>query len=149
MSYGVKLFLLDQNGLIPESSVILMARTPTSGPDTDTHFLATWVVGWNVGARWKFDAAIRYVTANEEEDRFGIWSPSAVVKYQFAERWNAHIEYFGFCSTQRATNYERHYISPGVHYLVTNNLEIGLRVGWGLNDQSSRFFANAGLGCRY
>ncbi len=38
---------------------------------------------------------------------------------------------------------------PGVHYLITPNLEVGVRVGWGLNDQSARFFANAGVGVRF
>ena len=39
--------------------------------------------------------------------------------------------------------------SPGDHYLITENLEIGVRVGWGLNEQSARFFSNAGLGWRF
>ncbi|MCE9530135.1 MAG: transporter [Planctomycetes bacterium] len=147
--YGLKVFLVDQDGLIPESSVVLMARTPTSGPDTDTHFSGTWVFGWNIRSRWKFDAAIRYGTENEENDRFGVWSPSAVLKYEVTERWNAHVEYFGFRSTGKAEAFDRHYVSPGLHYLVTDDLEVGVRLGWGLNDQSSRFFVNAGLGWRY
>jgi hypothetical protein len=36
-----------------------------------------------------------------------------------------------------------------VHYLVTPDLEVGVRVGWGLNDQSARFFSNAGFGWRF
>jgi hypothetical protein len=40
-------------------------------------------------------------------------------------------------------------LSPGAHYLVTPDLGVGVRVGWGLNDQSVRFFANAGFGWRY
>jgi hypothetical protein len=29
---------------------------------------------------------------------------------------------------------------------VTENLELGVRVGWGLNENSPRFFSNAGVG---
>jgi hypothetical protein len=50
--------------IVPESSVILTARTPTSGLETDTHFAATWVIGWNIASVWKVDAAIRYGTAS-------------------------------------------------------------------------------------
>jgi hypothetical protein len=32
---------------------------------------------------------------------------------------------------------------------VTENLEVGVRVGWGLNDQTPRFFSNVGFGWRY
>ena len=42
-----------------------------------------------------------------------------------------------------------HYISPGLHYLVNHDLEVGFRVGWGLNDPSARFFVNAGVGWRF
>ena len=37
----------------------------------------------------------------------------------------------------------------GGHVLVTDNLELGLRVGWGLNDTSPDFFSNVGVGWRY
>jgi hypothetical protein len=41
------------------------------------------------------------------------------------------------------------FFSPGIHYLVTSNLEIGIRIGWGLNEEAPNFFSNAGLGWRY
>lgn len=149
LQYGIKVLLADQDGWLPESSVILMGRTPTSGLETATHFVGTWVAGWNIGSRLKLDAAIRYATASENHDRYGIWAPSAVLKYEFVDRWSVHLEYFALASTGRGEEYDRHYLSPGVHYLVTDNLEVGVRVGWGLNDQSSRFFANAGFGWRF
>jgi hypothetical protein len=49
-------------------------------------------------------------------------------------------------SEDRQTNFNRHFFSPGMHYLITPNLELGLRVGWGLNEQSARFFSNVGFG---
>jgi hypothetical protein len=32
---------------------------------------------------------------------------------------------------------------------VTPDLELGVRVGWGFNDEALRVVANAGLGWRY
>ena len=37
----------------------------------------------------------------------------------------------------------------GTHYLLTPNLEIGVRVGWGLNQDAANFFANTGVGWRW
>ena len=34
-------------------------------------------------------------------------------------------------------------------YLLTSNLEIGARVGWGLNRDAPNFFSNVGVGRRY
>ncbi len=56
---------------------------------------------------------------------------------------------FGLFSQDRAEDFVRHYFSPGFHFLVTPNLEVSARVGWGLNDQSARFFSNVGFGWRF
>jgi hypothetical protein len=75
--------------------------------------------------------------------------PSVVLRVPLGEQFNVHAEYFGNFSTGKAEAFTRHYFSPGIHYLITPNLEVGVRVGWGLNDQSPRFFANAGFGWRF
>ena len=65
------------------------------------------------------------------------------------ERVNVHAEYCGIFSTDKAEAVTRHFVSPGVHYLITPDLVVCVRVGWGLNDESARFFANAGFGWRF
>ena len=91
----------------------------------------------------------RYATASEGQDRFDTWAPSAILKYHITERANVHGEYFGLFSANKSEDFAKHYVSPGVHYLITPNIEVGVRVGWGLNDQSSRFFSNVGFGVRF
>lgn len=147
--YGIKARVSKQDGWIPQSAIILQGRTPTSGESTDTHLVAAYVFGWTLPNRWKLDAALRYGTASEVEDRFDVWAPSVVLKVPLGEKVNVHAEYFGLFSRNKAEEFTRHYISPGVHYLITDNLEVGVRGGWGLNDQSVRFFINAGVGVRF
>jgi hypothetical protein len=72
-----------------------------------------------------------------------------VLKIPIGERWKAHVEYFGIFTDGRADESQQHYVSPGAHYLINPNLEIGTRFGWGLNDQAANFFANTGFGWRY
>jgi hypothetical protein len=60
-----------------------------------------------------------------------------------------HAEYFSIFSTDKAEEFTRHFFSPGAHYLITPDVEVGVRVGWGLNDQSTRFFTNVGFGWRF
>jgi hypothetical protein len=147
--YGAKVRVSRQDGWLPQSAVLLQARTPTSGEPTDTHFFSTYVFGWRLPNRWKLDSAIRYATASEKEDRFSLWAPSVVVKVPVGEKVNVHAEYFSLFSADKADEFTRHYFSPGAHYLLTDNAEVGVRVGWGLNDQSVRFFVNAGVGLRF
>jgi hypothetical protein len=152
ISYGMKVRVTDQRGWVPGSAVIVQGFTPTggsAGTSTATQLIATYVAGWELPNRWKLDGAFRYGTASEEHDRFNTWAPSVVLKVPVGERWAAHAEYFGIFTTGKAENATRHFFSPGVHYLITPDLEVGVRVGWGLNDQSARFFSNAGFGYRF
>lgn len=146
--YGLKARISDQDGWRPESSLILQGHTPTSGPNPATAFLAGYVFGWELPDEWKVDSAIRFVVDSEQGDRFEVWAPSIVLRKALAERWAAHAEYFGNFSQNNEHDFERHYFSPGIHYLLTPNLEIGARVGWGLNDEAANFFSNVGLGWR-
>jgi hypothetical protein len=150
--YGAKIRVTDQNRWLPQSALILQGFTPTggsTGANTATQLVATYVAGWQFPNRWKFDAAIRYGTARESGDHFNIWAPSAVLKVPFGEKWAGHVEYFGFYSSGKAADFSQHFISHGLHYLVTPNLEVGFRLGWGLNDQTPRFFSNVGFGWRF
>ena len=152
ISYGVKVGVTEQDRWIPRSAFIVQGKTPTGGNATTTpatELVATLVAGWEFQNRWRFDAAIRYGLASEEGDRFHQWAPSAVLRVPIGERWAAHAEYFGIFTTGKAQNATLHFFSPGVHWLATPDLEIGFRLGWGLNDQSARFFVNAGVGLRF
>jgi hypothetical protein len=149
VSYGLKAALTNQNGWVPQSVVILQAFTPTSGKSTDTHLALTYAGGWTLPNGWVWDTAFRYATGSAEEDRFNVWCPSTVIKIPLGERWKVHLEYFGIFSQGRAKETTQHFISPGAHYLITSDWEVGARFGWGLNDQSPNFFVNVGGGYRF
>jgi hypothetical protein len=147
--YGTKVWLSKQANWIPESSIILQGDTPTGGKETATDFSFTYVFGWKLRNANVWDSAIRYSQSSSEGDHFNLWSPSTVLKVPIGERWKAHAEYFGIFSEGREKESTRHFFSPGVHYLFTSNFEVGVRVGWGLNDQSPNFFSNVGAGIRF
>ncbi len=146
--YGFKAALTDQIGWVPRSALIVQANTPTSGPDTATQLVTGYVAGWTLPNGWIWDYSVRYVAANEEHDHFNQWAPSTVLKIPFYEKWNTHIEYFGIFSDNKADNVNPQYFSPGVHYLISPNCEVGVRTGWGINRDAANFFANVGIGWR-
>jgi hypothetical protein len=149
INYGLKFRVTDQDTWVPASAVILTGATPTSGMTTGTQFFATYVFGWELPYRCKLDAAMRYGSTSESGERFSEWAPSVVLKVPIGERVNVHAEYFGIFSTGKAEEFSHQYLSPGIHYLITPNLEIGVRVGWGLTEQTPRFFSNVGAGWRF
>jgi hypothetical protein len=147
--YGFKAALTSQSDWRPQSAVIVQGGTPTYGRDTATQLVTAYVFGWELANRWKWDSAMRYSYDSATGDHFNVWAPSTVLKIPLGEQWMIHGEYFGVISDGRANDRSQHYFSPGVHYLVTRDLEVGIRVGWGLNDQAANFFSNVGAGWRY
>jgi hypothetical protein len=147
--YGLKGWLSEQDGWRPQSVVIVQGFTPTGGENLKSQFSAGYAFGWTLDNRWVWDTSIRYSTSQEGDDDFSVWAPSTVLKIPLGERWKGHVEYFGIFTAGREDESQQHYVSPGVHYLITPDLEIGTRVGWGINEQAANFFANAGFGWRY
>ncbi len=64
------------------------------------------------------------------------------------DRWNVHAEYFGIFSSGKEVPLDIQYASCGGHVLATEDLEIGIRAGWGLSASSPAFFTNVGVGWR-
>ncbi len=149
LTYGMKLSLSEGSGLMPKSAFMLQGFTPTAGESNLTQLSATHVFGWELANGWVWDVATRYGTSGDSDDRFNTWSPSTVIKVPIGERWKAHAEYFGVFSDGQETESSQNFFSPGAHYLINENLEVGFRVGWGLNDQSPNSFSNFGFGWQY
>ena len=149
LNLGMKVRVNRQDEWLPESAFIVTALPPTSGPDTVTALVATYVFGWTLDRGAKLDAALRYSADNVEHDSHNLWAPSVVLKVPVHERVNTHIEYFGIFTTHKERNTQAQYISPGLHYLITPDFEVGYRLGWGLTDDAARFFVNAGVGYRF
>ena len=92
---------------------------------------------------------MRYGTEHGPSDAFNQWAPSIVLRVPVNDRWNVHAEYFGIYSQGAEHDFSRAYFSPGTHYLLTPNLELGLRLGWGITEDAPRFFSNVGIGWRF
>lgn len=147
--YGAKMICTDQSNFLPASAIILQGFTPTRGESNKTDLSATYVFGWQLPNEWTLDSAVHYGTGRMEEDNFNVWSPSTVLKIPVGERWKLHTEYFGVFSDKRESETTQHFFSPGAHFLINPNLEMGVRLGCGLNNQSPGFFTNTGLGYRF
>ena len=147
--YGTKVETTDQDGWLPRSAAVLQGYPPVYGPSNKTTFVVGESFGWRFASGWEWTSAMRYGTGFEEKDSFNQWAPSSVVKIPVGERWSLHAEYFGIFTSEKEIPLNIQYASFGGHVLATEDLEIGLRVGWGLNETTPAFFANLGVGLRY
>ena len=147
--YGFKVDTSDQQGWLPESCFIMEGSTPTYGDAFGTVPVATGVWGWELAGGYRLDTSLRYAYSEGLFTWFSRWSPSVVLRIPVTERWETHVEYFGNFTDGNIVDTSQEYFSPGTHYLLTKNFEIGLRVGWGMNASSAAFFSDAGFGWRW
>ena len=147
--YGFKLNTSSQEGWVPESCFIMEASTPTYGDVFGTVPVATIAAGWELPLDWRLDGAIRYSYAEGEDSWFSRWGPSAVLRMPLTDCWEVHAEWFGTFTQGQLIDTSRPFFSPGTHFILAENVEIGLRVGWGLTDEAAPFFSDAGLAIRY
>jgi hypothetical protein len=147
--YGAKLETSEQAGWLPRSSAIVQGYTPVYGPSNQSTLVIGEAFGWRFANSWEWTSAMRYGTGFDEADAFNQWAPSTVLKVPVGERWNVHAEYFAILSSGKERPINVQYASFGGHVLATDDLEIGLRFGWGLNETTPAFFTNLGVGLRY
>ncbi len=147
--YGFKAAVTDQQSWVPRSCAILEGFTPTSGEQPASQPAATYAFGWQFANAWRFDTAIRYATGTEIGDTFNKWAPSTVLRVPLDPKLQVHLGYFGVFTEGREIERSRAFISPGMHYNFTENLELGLRIGWGITPDAANFFVNTGFGWRF
>jgi len=150
MLYGLKVACTKQQGWIPDSCWIVEGFTPTAGKDTPTKPVITYTGGWKFDDGWELDGAMRFAIGNEEAHGvFNRWSPSCVLRYTPSDKLQVHLEYFGTYSDGLHIETSRTFLSPGGRYLITPNMELGFRFGWGVSEDAANFFANTGVAWRF
>jgi hypothetical protein len=149
MIYGLKAAVTDQHGWTPRSVAILEGFTPTFGDNPASQPVVTYAFGWQLPNCWRFDTAVRYAQAFDLVDAYNRWAPSTVLRIPANERLQFHLGYFGVFTQGRIEDKSRAFISPGMHFNFTPNLELGLRLGWGITPDAANFFANTGFGWRF
>lgn len=147
--YGLKLVTSEQDDWIPQSCFIMEATTPTFGQEFGTEPVATAVLGWELPAHWRLDAALRYAYAESDVAWFSRWGPSVVARIPLTERIEIHAEYFGTFTQGLIDDVNRPFFSPGGHVMLSEHTELGWRFGWGLTRDAANFFSDAGLAFKY
>ena len=147
--YGFKMATSRQDGLLPDSCFIMEASTPAYGDVFGTVPVATIVTGWELWNEWRLDGSIRYAYSEAHVGWFSRWTPSVILRAPVTERLELHAEWFGSYTQGLEQNTQQPFFSPGFHYGITQRVEIGLRVGWGLAAQAAPFFSDAGIAIQY
>lgn len=139
LTLGTKIHLLEEDGAIPQVSVIGQVtlsngdnayRPSKSTPEVRLNFANTlsdqFSLGYNLGVSFPEDNTITFYTV--------------VLGYAFADKWTAFVEPYGsFASGNGDQRF-----NTGLIYLCSNNIQFDVSAGWGLSDISPDSFIGFG-----
>ena len=169
---GLKLALTEQEGILPEMALIPQMTVPTGSPFTAGQVQAgvNWVYSWELtdsvsiagstqinrsrsGSpefRGVPDSAL-FAQVGMGQEFFMEFAQSMTAVVSLTEKLGSYFEWFAFVpiGADEPQVASEQFFNGGFAYLVTNNLQLDIRAGVGLNDSANDLFAGAGASVRF
>jgi hypothetical protein len=155
ITLGCKLFLTEQDKSLPETSIIFKMFIPTGKHEFSNRKVLpalNYLCGWDL-----IDDCLTMGTGFQingvSDDGMGYTeiAPSLTFGYILTKKLGAYTEWFALFASG-ADDPEigpEHYADGGFTYKITNNFQLDIRAGVGLNDRATNFFTGAGASIRY
>lgn len=155
-SLGIKLRLFQENvEMLPPSRPAVALLLGTSIPVGDDELTSDeWIpeaklaLAWTLTERLGVATNLNWAYPPGFDDQFHQFSGSLSGAYSFTDRIGGYLEYFGFLEEQE-DGPSTHYLNTGVTYLISNDLQVDLRYGRGLNDPDPDDFVGIGAAVRW
>jgi hypothetical protein len=150
---GLKLGLTGQAGLLPEMAIMPQMTVPTgSGGFSAGETLpgVVWLYGWELndwietGGQTVVNRALDDATG----EPYAEFAQSWTIGYDLTDRVGAYTEWFVIAPDGADTNPTENYFDGGFTYLVTNNFQLDVRGGVGLNEDADDYFVGSGFAIR-
>ena len=151
MNIGLKFHLIDQDGWVPDFGIIVDADVPTgangqTSGDVDPAVKLLWA--YDLTDKLALAGNVNFAAPTSDTGRFFQASSSLSLAAGITERLGGYVEYFGFYPGERGQG-DTHFVNGGFTYLITNNFQVDIRVGMGLNDEADDLFTGLGFAWRF
>ena len=147
LAVGTKIMITEQNGIVPELSMLGTITVPNTGSkDLDILNMASdfrFALGWSVTERWSVGGNIGAQWNTISPGGSGFYS--AVVGVSIFSWMNGFIEVYGWIPENEFSD---HRLDGGFTFPVKKNLQIDVSGGVGLSEISPDYFVSAGVSWR-
>jgi hypothetical protein len=153
LQIGVKLALTEQQKYLPESCLIVQMTVPTGSKDytaervlPGVHYDASWEI---IKDKLSVEAVLlEDGSVDDHGHTFTLMGDGVTVAYDVTK----HLEAFGELDSFYASGDSaapQHYFVAGLVYFITNNCEIDVRAGVGLNQHADGYLLGSGFAIRW
>jgi hypothetical protein len=151
---GFKFALTPQDGVLPESAMMLQATVPT-GDDSftagETLPAITYTYSWELNEKWALAGQTQVGRAIDGSTSrpYTEFSQAVGLVRTFNDNLGGYFEWFCMIPDGADDAPREHYMDGGFAYQVNNNLQFDVRVGFGMSDSADDYFAGLGVIYRY
>jgi hypothetical protein len=152
---GVKLALTEQVGIFPEMALMPQMTVPTA-PVVDGFGTGevmpgvNWLYGWDINDFLAAGGSSQVNRARDDAGEFYTeFAQSFTIGYGLTDKLGAYTEWFALIPHGAAEAKPEHYFNGGFTYLLSNDLQLDIRAGVGLNEHADDFFIGSGASYRY
>ena len=150
LSLGFKLHLWEQEKLRPHFGILGAVSVPSgsagvSSGDVDPEFALLWA--YDMSDEFAVAGNVKIAVPTDDGDRFVQSSASLSLAIALTDKLGTYVEYFGFYPNAEGSD-AAHFLNGGLTWLVDNNFQFDVRVGFGLNEEADDFFTGVGFSWR-
>jgi len=149
---GAKLCLTPQEGILPNMGIIPQLAVPSGSPSmTSGEVLPglVWAYEWEI-KKWTIECLTSINRGRDDADQsFTEFAQAVNVSYEFNKKLGGYVEWVLISPTGSRLEKTEHSSDGGFFYHVTNNLQLDIEAGLGLNAAAPDFFAGAGFCARF
>jgi hypothetical protein len=150
---GAKLALTPQQSWLPEMALVPQMTVPVGGPFSAQRVLPgiNWLYGWDINEQYAFGGSTQYNLSVDEFTRslHGEFAQSFTIGRSWTERLHSYVEWFLLTPVGADSEGTEHYFDGGLTYLLTENLQLDIRIGKGVSADATDYFTGAGVVIRF
>ena len=149
---GVKLALSEQKGLIPAIGLLPQATVPTGSDGFSSDRVLPGVnllYSWDAAENLSLAGSTQVNRAvGDADEGYAEWAQSVAAGVGLGARMGVFGEWFAFFPSGPEAPQPEHYLNTGLSWLVADDFQWDIRVGFGVNDPAEDLFAGTGVTLR-
>lgn len=153
LSVGAKFCLTPQEGILPAMGIIPSLAVPSGSPSITEGGVMPgliWAYAWEINKKLDVEMSTD-VFRRRDDDRniFTEFAQSIAVQYHWTKHFETYMEWYVTSPTGRTIERTEQNADGGFVFPITNNLQLDVEAGVGLNEAAQDFFAGAGATVRF
>ncbi len=149
---GVKLALSEQKGLIPAIALLPQATVPTGSDGFSSDRVLPGVnllYSWDAAENLSLAGSTQVNRAvGDADEGYAEWAQSVAAGVGLGARMGVFGEWFAFFPSDPDAAQPEHYLNTGLSWLLSDDFQWDIRVGFGVNGPAEDLFAGTGVTLR-